>query len=306
MKITCLILTKNNEKTLPQTLAALKDLPVIVGDLGSNDGTEAACKEIEFVRLTAKNFAAGRNELSNMVGDGLVFHIEPWEILTKPLKDLSKNKYKISILQDSIITKEVRIWPAQETVLFENPLYPKVTAKGLEQDIILYSKGPNISLQQGLEILNQWQEDKPKLPDVTYYRACLYLSNRRYDDFILEAKRYLLLEKKNMPSLMTRYYLSLIFLHVKNNPRDAIKNLLYCISHRPELSELWSALGDCFYKMNSYKKAKAFYENALALGGHRKNNDWPLEIDKCLEYPEKMILSCDEMTNNAVFLKYNI
>lgn len=306
MKITCLILTKNNEKTLKQTLESFKEFPVIVGDLGSSDATEALCSDVSFVKLSSKDFAAGRNELTKMVNDGLVFHVEPWEILTNPISNLSKNKYKISILQDNIITKELRIWPVQESILFENPLYPKIVGEALEKNIILYSKGPNITLEDGLHILEKWQEDKPKLNDVLYYRACLYLSNRKYDAFILEAKRYLLKEKNSMPALMTRYYLSLIFLHVKNNPKEAIKNTLFCLFYRPELSELWCVLGDCFYKTNNYKKAKAFYENALIMGKTRKNNDWPLEIDKCQEYPEKMIAGCEEMITKSVYLKYDI
>jgi glycosyltransferase involved in cell wall biosynthesis len=302
MKITCLILTKNNEKTIAAVLDSLQGLEVIVGDLGSNDATLEICRDkAKVIKLNSKRPDLARNELSSLVTDGLLFHIEPYEILTNRL-ELSKNVYKVKIIQDNILTKETRIWPAGTALNFENPLYPKVVHDSLEANLILYSRGSTVPLDEGLNVLASWESEQPKLSDIGYYRACLYLSHKKYNEFIIECKKYLFKEKKGIVSFLLRYYLSLILLHIKGDTKEASKNIIYCLFYHPELSELWCLLGDVFYKTNNYEKAKSFYKNAVVMGQNRKNTDWPLEIDKCKEYPNKMIASCEDILKKSIFL----
>ena len=86
-----------------------------------------------------------------------------------------------------------------------------------------------------------------------------------------------------------KYYCSQVNLHL-GNIKKSIEDALYCISFKPEMSEFWCLLGDNYYKQTQYKKSKEFYSNAIIVGKKRKNNDeYPIEIKKYKEYPEKMI-----------------
>ena len=63
------------------------------------------------------------------------------------------------------------------------------------------------------------------------------------------------------------------------------------------MAEFWCLLGDAYYKNRNYIKAMSFYENAIFLGSRRKTDDeWPLEISKYSEHPNKMIESCRNLT----------
>ena len=85
-----------------------------------------------------------------------------------------------------------------------------------------------------------------------------------------------------------------------NNLNKAIFHITGCIAVKPLMAEYWCVLGDIHYRANQYKKALAFYENALILGSKRPGIDeWPVEISKYKDYPKKMIESCQSMLKGS-------
>ncbi len=81
--------------------------------------------------------------------------------------------------------------------------------------------------------------------------------------------------------------------------KEAAKNCLQCIQEYPLMAEFWCLLGDIHYKATQYEKASIFYENALILGGQRKDDDMPVEVPKYKQYPTKMMESCLKIINNS-------
>ena len=96
-----------------------------------------------------------------------------------------------------------------------------------------------------------------------------------------------------------KYYAALIYLHLKDLNK-AIFHIAGCIAVCPLMAEYWCLLGDIHYQANDYSKALAFYENGVILGSRRPNMDeWPVEISKYQEYPDKMIKSCQTMLKDS-------
>jgi hypothetical protein len=94
---------------------------------------------------------------------------------------------------------------------------------------------------------------------------------------------------------MLKYYLSMVYLKYKNY-RTSLFHLLACIAVRPLMAEFWCLLGDIFYKQDKFIESKMFYDNAVILGSRRiLSDEWPMEINKYKEYPEKMAESCNKM-----------
>ena len=98
---------------------------------------------------------------------------------------------------------------------------------------------------------------------------------------------------------MTQYYCSMVNCYIKKQYNTAIKFLLPCVAKKPTMAEFWCLLGDIYYALKDYERAKTFYENAIILGSRRlKNDDWPLEISKYKESPQKMIEGCISIFKN--------
>ena len=75
-----------------------------------------------------------------------------------------------------------------------------------------------------------------------------------------------------------------------------------CIVKNPTMAEFWCLLADIFYAINDCEKALCFYENAKILGSRRlKSCDYPMEISKYQEYPNKMIEACKSLKPNLNF-----
>ena len=59
------------------------------------------------------------------------------------------------------------------------------------------------------------------------------------------------------------------------------------------MAEFWCLLGDIYYASGDHDRAYDFYQNGMLLGQRRKkSSDWPMELSKYKEYPEKMMASC--------------
>ena len=86
----------------------------------------------------------------------------------------------------------------------------------------------------------------------------------------------------------------------KKDFENAVKSLIPCLAEKPTNGEFWCLLGDIYYCLKDYERAKSFYENAKILGSRRLNDDdYPMEISKYKEYPEKLIKSCDAIKQSC-------
>jgi tetratricopeptide (TPR) repeat protein len=98
-----------------------------------------------------------------------------------------------------------------------------------------------------------------------------------------------------------------VYCYVLKDQRKALELLMYCFAEKPLMAEFWCLLGDIYYEADEYGKAKCFYENAKILGSRRLNSDeWPFDISKYKDYPDKMIASCDEVISKAIRIKSQV
>ena len=152
-----------------------------------------------------------------------------------------------------------------------------------------------VEQSSNLKLTQKWRNKEPASNEPYYYEACVLLSQMKYEEFLKLANIYLFREKKEvMPIIMTRYYSSMVYCHIKKDPNLAIRNLIPCLITKPLMAEFWCLLGDIYYKLlKKYSKATVFYDNALKLGKHRLQDDmWPMEIKKYRDYPNLMKRQC--------------
>lgn len=301
MKVSYLLATKNNCKTIEKTLKSLSG-NVLAMDLGSKDNTLDILKNhnVKYI-ISQTDKQKARNELTKLAETDWVFHIEPWEILIEPPK-YEENGY-VKIFNNTLITKETRFWNKNKSnFLFENPLYPQVP-EHLSDDsgAILLSQGTSVPLDEGLEIVKKWETNEPKNKFIPYYKCFLYLENKQYKNFIRCAEEYLYLKNKyTIEVLNIKYYLANVYFYIEKNPKKAIEVIMECVVAQPEMAEYWCFVGDVFYSLNKYDKAKTFYQNAV-WSGVKRQDDWnPIDAEKYKNYPNKRINECQEIIQRAI------
>jgi|688.fasta_scaffold182413_4 tetratricopeptide (TPR) repeat protein len=295
------IITKNNEKTIKDTLESIKQINCekIIIDLGSKDETLKICSQYDVLiaNTSEHDLSKIRNEFSKEIN----FYINPWEVLIQGHEKINsiKETCKVYIFQNDIITKDIRIWTKDE--IFINPIYETIINKNaiIDNEIIISSKG-NPEDSEKIKVLEKWKSQKPFDSNIYYYLAFYYLSKRDYKKFFNYSQEYYLREKEIDTSyIMMRYYSSQINLHLGNIQRS-IEDCLICLAIKPEMSEYWCLLGDIYYRQNQYKKSKEFYKNAILVGKNRKtNDDYPIEIKKYKEYPDRMVENIEKIIDNT-------
>lgn len=300
------ILTKNNESSIEKTLKSLKDLEfnIIIGDLGSRDKTLEICSKFgaEIIKLNWKeDYSKARNEL---IREGFNLYIEPWEILFSGHNIIKNSKDPISfyILQNKIVSKEIRFW---KDTKFQNPIYETIVdkkAKCFPEVVVVSNKSPNKRIER-IELSKKWLNNKPTNPEPYYYLACSYLANKQLKEFMSVAEQYLIMDRKfSISHVLIYYYMSQVEAHM-GKLKEAAEHILTCIGLHPTFAEFWCLLGDIFYKQKKYDKAKEMYDNALILGKRRiKNDEFSIEIVKYEEYPLKMIENIKNLEKETSFI----
>jgi tetratricopeptide (TPR) repeat protein len=92
----------------------------------------------------------------------------------------------------------------------------------------------------------------------------------------------------------------MVYCYIKYDYKSALESILPCIAKKPTMAEFWCLLADIYYATKDYEKAKSFYENAIILGGKRlRSDEWPLEVSKYKDYPQKMIDSCEKIKQSS-------
>lgn len=303
--ITTHIIVQNDAHTIVPALQSVISLgPILIGDIGSNDGTIQLCRQFqaEIYRLPAKK---ARNTLLEKSSNDWNFFIHPWEVLAYGQKEiLSKStgsSFYIQIFQNDSISKEIRLWNKKIINKFHNPVFESLLdpQAGFLEESCLYSKPHSIDSDQLLTEIEHWKKNQSTLPEPYYYQAMLLLNQGKFKEFLASVDNYLFRKQTGVATVILKYYAAQVYMHFNDFPKS-VRHLIGCIAVRPLMAEYWCLLGDIYYKTNDYKKALAFYENAIVLGRRRASLDeWPVEISKYKEYPEKMIASCKSMLEDS-------
>ncbi len=268
-------------------------------------------------KITNHSHKTPRNELRNDIANksNCEWHLvlEPWETIVSGHDAILKAiagppaLYRIMINHGDLITKEARLWHKSLNVRWHNPVFeslqPDKDAKTLP---VLVAAQSNPHTQQQLEEVRAWRSEQPLSPEPLYYESCLLLSQGKYDEFISKATTYLFnCHHMTMSVAVTRYYLAMVYCHIKKEPRQAAENLLVPLALKPLMAEFWCLLGDIHYFLSKeYHKAQAFYENAKTMGQDRKTADsWPIQLSKYGDYPNQMIDSCRSVIGNRKIIQ---
>ena len=305
MKITTIILTCDNELTIEKTLQSISG-DILIGDMGSKDSTLSICEKYNtsIIKIPFENdYSKAKNQLISHVKSDWILSIEPGESLVQANFEEADiaNSYHLQIISNGVISKSVRFWHKSKSLSFVNPVFEIIDEDSKYLPSIIYSSP--VSVMNQMDIINKWKKDKPTDPSPYYYEACILLQEKRYDKFLSVAQKYLFLENAGIPAVMIKYYLAATQLYIKKNASDSLRNILPCIAAKPNMAEFWCLLGDVYYYKKIYKKAKAFYQNAIFAGERRLKEDmWPLEIEKYRNHPKEMIKSCKGILEESDYI----
>ena len=304
------ILTLNNADTLPRCLDSIESvLPpsfykIVVGDGGSTDGTKELCvrRDIEVVSVDAStDVSKARNSL--LRGEWQ-FYLEPWEALVSGGDHLyhavagNGSHIRFNVIQGDVLDKPVRLWKKSQAG-FVGQVYERVGLDG-GQVVGAIAAGTPTTAQRNGKIVSAWCESSPAAPEPFYYRACEALGSKQFQEFQKHAAYYnFVVQGKPVTqhTIMLWYYQGMTDCFVNRQPERAIQRAVTCLAARPLMAEFWCLLGDVHYHLlNRFDKAAHFYENAIVMGSRRRgDDDWPVEISKYQEYPEKMAASCRQI-----------
>lgn len=301
--ITIQILVRNDERTIGKALESVGplDARVVVGDIGSRDGTIKICESFgaEIVNLTPDDdYSRARNSLAK---DGMNMFLDPWEILARGhefIKELCGNT-SVYVVRNGMVSKEIRVWKDAQ---FVNPVYETIVDKNAHcrpEIAIISGLEPDLRLERA-RIVDSWMKKRPTSPEPYYYTAMSRLAERKYSDFFAFANQYLAMEKEAASStIMLYYHMAQIELHT-GDISAAARGISRCISIHPEMAEFWCLLGDIMYKIRRYEDASQMYKNALVVGKRRRVDDpYPVDVAKYGDYPNKMIENIRKIINET-------
>lgn len=303
------IVTKNNNNSIKDCIESVNYLTndISVIDMDSTDDTLDIIKQYgcKILNKKLKYKKDNKNYLIEVSKNDWIFFIEPNEKIINGFKEFSnlttgdENKaYSTLILKNNILSKSLRIFNKKnKKIIFENPIYENIYYPSIKTGIVLKEIIEDKIDEEYKEILSWKNDDKLKSSPI-YYECLYFIKNKKYDDFLRTAEKYLFLEENNnLPSyLMIKYYLSLVYFYAKKDLKNSIKNITFCLEKNPTMSEFWCLLGDINFELKKYEKAYHFYNNAIILGKQRSNDDdLPIEVIKYKEYPEKIKDICKNL-----------
>lgn len=309
--LTVQMLVRDSRSTIHRCLESLKPLSfdLLVGDLGSRDGTPTACaaEGARVVRMTNRHdLSKARTELAAMATTPWSIWINPNEFLLKGHEEIVRVSLgdpacrTFGLFQDGLLTKPVRMWHKDSGCSFRNRVFEVLSGDAQQSEVYLSSTkaDPLVDL---LEACGRWHADAPLQAEPIYYLACAHLQAGNVDSFLNYADAYLHAEKnRQMSYYMTKYHIGLVHCYKTKDFKCCLQNALQCVAAQPTMSEFWCLLGDAHYEMGDLSKARSFYENALILGKRRSAGSlWPMHIEKYRDHPEKMIESCRRLVSET-------
>lgn len=305
MNLTTLILVKNNASTIEKCLSSIKSSEsILIGDLGCSDESLDIClKYTKNVRKLSLNddFATAKNSLLSYVKTNWILSLNPWEYLLSGENELNLIKqssdivsFNVKVAQGGVITQDIRLWNKTKNLKFKNPIFEYVDDIGIDaKEIIIYSNNSNIDFVKKRQIIEKWMINEPLSKVPYYYKAIIHLMSNQFKEFQETAGYYLFNNKEDdTSSLILLYYLAYVQLYVLEDTRRSMKNVIKCLALKINTPEFWCLLGDIYYKLEHYGKAKSFYRNAILFGEKHVMDKFPCELAKYKQYPLKMIESC--------------
>lgn len=310
--LTVQMVTHDNASTVRAAIESLTPLGarVVVADLGSTDGTRAACRDLGTTVLDLGDVPrhTARNKLLNDFGTRHNFWMQPWEVLASGHRSLLRTGARqgyATVVSGGTVAYDVRVWDG--VVGFTNHAFEQLDLKPEDgadfTDAVVYSRG-GLPPAQARRHLDRWKAEQPLAGSPYYYEGCLLFAEGRYDDFLKVADHYLFADRsQSVAATMTRYYYALAQTVHRRAYRPALQNLNLCLCAQPLMAEFWCLTGDVHYHLlRNFEHAKEFYENALHLGPWRKRDArWPMDIPKYRQYPEAMLRSCREILGSRGF-----
>lgn len=310
--LTTHLLIRNNQSTIRETLHSLpSEAHILVGDIGCHDATADICKSFGATVIPVSlndDLSRARNYLLSRSQTDWNLWLEPWESLLHGSEILTgclhgpAEAYRLNLIRGDVVTKPIRLWHKQAGLQFKNPVFE--TLDGASNQLPIYLSGGEEDIDFQEQLLEKWSIKAPLLGEVTYYRACLHLTKKNWRAFLNTADHYLHREKgQTMSALMTRYYCSMVSCYIEKDGQKAANYLLPCLAEKPLMAEFWCLLADIYFSGKIYDKAQCFYENAIILGSRRPADEWPVELSRYKEYPEKMIAACETARNSVKIYK---
>lgn len=308
--LTIHVLTKDNIKTIGSCLdsAGRAADEILVGDLGSKDGTREFCSE-SGARVVDIKFQGDMSEARNsLLSPGLNMYLEPWEVISRGHGCLSglKGANAFYVVQGGFVSKQVRLWDSGR---FVNPVFERLAGGGgptVRAGVVISSHSPPDSRSENTAACRAWADRRPTSPEPHYYLACSLLAEGKTDEFINEAVRYLSMDREGGDSsLLMNYYLARAEAS-RGMFHEASRRAVGCLSLRPTFAEFWCLLGDMFYARGRFAKAKDMYENARIIGSRRVSDDmFPIEVCKYGDYPISMEKKCLDMAGRDLVVEQN-
>lgn len=293
------MLVRNNGATVRRTLDSLTPLEarLVVGDLGSSDGTPDICREYgaEVVGLKwEKDYSAARNSL---VADGMNMMMEPWETLAGGADEVAAadGNFNVTVVRGGVVSREIRLW---RDLKFRNPVYETLEddGAGFLGGVAIVSRGGPDRRGEALEICREWADRRPTSPDPWYYSAFASLALGMTDEFLTRSERYMAMTGKFGHAELQVCYRMAMTLAARKEHSKAMEVIAGCIFHRPAFAEFWCLAGDIFLVNGDLGRARVMYLNALTVGSRRMASDpSPLEVSKYRDHPEKMLAYLEEM-----------
>lgn len=304
--LTIQVLTRDNAGTIERCLESLSavDGRVVVGDLGSSDGTPEMARSAgaEVVSLDFRgDYSALRNSL---LSDGQNMYLEPWEAVVRGAEHIGslRGGHAFYVAESGVVSKQVRLW---ESGRFENPVFETVVGASPEvtPGVVVLSEGRPDRRAEATDICRGWVDDRPTSPDPHYYLACSLLAEGRAKEFAAEAMTYLSMSPPESDSVvLMNYYLARVGFS-RGDSRDAYRRALGCLVARPSYAEFWCLLGDMLCHRGEYSRASHMYGNAVVAGRRRPSDDmFPVEVAKYGSYPKEMEEKCNRAAGENVFM----
>jgi hypothetical protein len=304
MKIAIAIVIQNEEEKINKCLNSLKNIEnKKIYYTNTCDFKNKALSNYNEIKPINSNICENKNNLIKNIKEDWILLIEPWEEIINGHKSINqiinneKESHKVMVVDNEIINKSIRIF--KKNNFFQNEIYEEIYDKKSKVSSVVFKKNEHF-IEKEKEKIENWVKKNKTNPKPYYYLSCYHLKNKEYIEFKKTSEKYLFLEEnKTLPSVvMTKYYQSLVNLHIYKDYKGSINDIIYCLANNPSMAEFWCLLGDINFKLNKHQKALYFYENAIMFGEKRKSDDeFSIEVKKYKTYPEQMIKKCKELIN---------
>ncbi|MFS0919250.1 glycosyltransferase [Brevibacillus sp. 179-C 1.1 NHS] len=304
MKISACIITKNEEKNLPNCLESLKSIvsEIIVVDTGSTDRTVEIAKSYGakvYSFMWVDDFAAARNfAIEQAKMDWIIFldadeYFSPDSVLYVPLviQEAEQKMLDMVITMMSNIEKttkkitssilHVRIFKNHPQIRYVGAIHERIVrldgpAKCLDaqKDITIIHTGyseESVQLKEkgkrNLDLLFKELERRPESFDVLFYISESYLLNKQFEqslEYSLRAQNY---PNSELKGIYEKNCSNMIHCLIQlSKPNSVILGAIRdALEAYPEHPDFYLFLGDYYKKENRYFDAIGAYQKGLNL-----------------------------------------